>query len=386
MKTLAKNLVDKYLDWKSFKTENPVLIIESDDWGSLRTKDRQCKEKLNKISPLISKDRYVQLDSIATKEDLENLFDVLHSVKDRNGKPACITANVCTANPDFKKIKGSKFENFYYNSFTETLEEYSKDKSLLSIWKEGQNEGVFMPQLHGREHVHALAWLEELKEGNEELLKAFDLQSWGIPYTAIKQQRRANLQASLDIYGLEGEKEFQAKWLRDSVKIFDKAFGFKASSFIAPTYVWHSRIYEELEEIGILSLQGIKLQYMPSRKNGDLYNRIPHYTGQLSKKNNIRFTCRNAFFEPFSKAYKNISSEDDMVKITLSAVDKAIKLKKPAIIGTHRVNFIGRLSEKNRDNNLKALRSILREIVEKYPNVEFLHSGELSKKMKNDTP
>jgi hypothetical protein len=384
MRGWIKKGIDTYLDFRSFKTEYPIVIIESDDWGSLRTKDKRSRDKLNLINTKIKNDSYSQLDSIATQEDLELLFEVLHSVKDRNGNPARITANVCTANPDFEAIRVSHYKEFFYKPFTKALEEYSQNSSLFKIWQKGIEEKVFAPQLHGREHVHGLAWLEELRAGNKDLLKAFELETWGITYKALKTQRRSNLQASLDLYGLENEIEFQNKWINDSLEIFKDAFGFGAKSFIAPAYIWHSDIYTSLQKGGINALQGIKLQYKPAINSKQLYHRIPHYTGQKTKHTGIFYTARNAFFEPLSKEYNVPPTEAEMLKITMNSVNKAIQSKKPVIIGSHRINFVGRLSEKYRDDNLKSLKSILHKIVEVYPDVEFMDSGQLSKIIKND--
>jgi len=384
MKELFKKTIDKYLDFKSFKSTHPIVVIESDDWGSLRTKNLRYREKLNSINPAVEKDVYVQYDSITTQDDLELLYDVLSTVKDRNGNPACITANVCTANPDFDTIKDNQFQKYAYKPFTKTLEEFSTQESLFKIWKKGIENKVFKPQLHGREHLHALGWLAELRAGNKNLLKAFELMTWGIPYKAKLFQRRPNLQASLDIYGFENEVEFQKIWITDSIKIFKEAFGFDPKSFIAPAYIWHSEIYETLEKARINSLQGIKLQYKPVKNANKLYKRIPHYLGQKVENHGIFYTSRNAFFEPLSKEFMEPPSVEDMVKITMNSVNRAIKLKKPVIIGSHRINFVGRLSKKYRDNNLKSLKAVLHDIVESYPDVEFMDSGQLSKLIKND--
>lgn len=401
MRDLIKKGIDAYLDFKSFKTKRLIVVIESDDWGSLRTKDIATRYQLNTISKAVEKDVYTQLDSIATQEDLEMLFEVLDSVKDRNGNPACLTANVCTANPDFQAIKDADFEQFYYKPFVQTLEEYSNGQSLFETWKEGEESGVFKPQLHGREHVHALAWLEELKTGNKELLKAFDLETWGIPYSSQLVQRRNNLQAALDYYGLDSENVFQKQWLLDSIDIFQTAFGCLPKSFIPPAYIWHKDLLKLLKQTSIQSVQGIKLQYEPllmseisNRKQRNLedinqskrgfeilssyYKRKPHYTGQIDKHSNIVYTTRNAFFEPHSADSSKISSDGDFIQIAMRGIDKAIKAKKPVIIGSHRINYIGRLNQKQRDRNLKILQQILKQIVKKYPDVEFMDSGQLA--------
>ena len=90
MHYLVRKGIDTYLDYKSFFSNRQLLIIESDDWGSLRTKNKQILDKLNAISPAVKGDRFTQLDSIADADDLSALFEALSSVKDFNGNPACI--------------------------------------------------------------------------------------------------------------------------------------------------------------------------------------------------------------------------------------------------------------------------------------------------------
>lgn len=406
MRGWIKKGINLYLDFKSFKTSHPVVVIESDDWGSLRTKDKSVRHQLNALSPTIKEDPYTQLDSIATQEDLEALFDVLHSVKDRNGNPACMTANVCTANPDFEAIKNDNFERFHYVPFTKTLEDYSENISLFELWGQGRKSGVFKPQLHGREHVHALAWLAELKAGNKDLLKAFELETWGIHYRSRLNQRRNNLQAALDYYDLDNENRFHKQWVLDSIDIFKKAFEVLPKSFIPPAYVWHSDLLKILKQTSIQSIQGIKLQYEPIiqpdnainkmkkiedqnyKKRGLeilslYYNRKPHYIGQKDKSGLI-YTTRNAFFEPYSSNYDLTHTNQDWVKSTMLEVEKAIQQNKPVIIGSHRINYIGRLNEKHRNQNLKILQSILKQIVRKYPEVEFMDSGQLADRLSNN--
>lgn len=372
MHHLVRKGIDTYLDYKSFSSNRQLLIIESDDWGSLRTKNKTILKHLNVISSAVKKDSYTQLDSIASAEDLLALFDVLNSVKDFKGNPASLTANVCTANPNFDAIKATSFQEFYYKPFTETLDEYSSNKKLLNLWKEGEHQNLFMPQLHGREHVHAPMWLAELRAGNKDLLKAFELESFGISYIPLLFKKRKNLQAALDRYHLNGELGFQKEWIKDSAQIFKNTFGYESKSFIAPAYTWHKDLHKDLAQAHVKTLQGIKLQYEPKNKLSSHYNRKLHYTGEFDKNSGLTYTTRNAFFEPAS------APDKDWVGATLKGVDDAFKNNKPAIIGSHRINFIGRLNEKNRTNNLSMLKTILNKIVLKYPKVEFISSAELA--------
>jgi hypothetical protein len=89
--------------------------------GRVRTKDRSTLLRLNEISSAVSDEPFTQLDSIARADDLAALFEVLNSVRVAKENPACITAIICIANPDFEAIKAANFEEFYYKPFTKTL-------------------------------------------------------------------------------------------------------------------------------------------------------------------------------------------------------------------------------------------------------------------------
>ena len=127
-----------------------------------------------------------------------------------------------------------------------------------------------------------------------------------------------------------------------------------------------------MADSGIKTLQGIKLQYQPRNKSKTDYKRKPHYTGEIDKKSGLIYTTRNAFFEPHS------APDKDWIDICLTGVKNAFDNNLPAIIGSHRINFIGRLDEKHRDRNLKMLKEILKQIKIKYPNVQFIDSGQFA--------
>lgn len=63
---------------------------------------------------------------------------------------------------------------------------------------------------------------------------------------------------------------------------------------------------------------------------------------------------------------------NDSVAAALRDISIAFKYHKPAIISSHRVNFVSGKSEKNRDDGLKDLRMLLAEIIKQWPTVEFL--------------
>jgi hypothetical protein len=69
---------------------------------------------------------YNKYDTIACKEDFQQLFEVLKSVKDKNGASAKMKAVSLVMNPNFLKIKTDNFQNYYYELSTKKLRRYGK--------------------------------------------------------------------------------------------------------------------------------------------------------------------------------------------------------------------------------------------------------------------
>lgn len=368
--SLKSILVKEYVGFKSWKSKQRIVVFESDDWGSERTRDKDTVKQLMNLGDGYKPDRFSLLDSIATVEDLSMLFEVLTSVKDSNGSATKLTANVCTANPDFVKIAESDFQHFYYEPFYETILRRNNGQKILELWKTGISEEIFIPQLHGREHVHALAWLNELRNNNVWLRKAFEHNCWGINYNARGKHGRRNVMASLDVYGYEGEFEFQNNWILESAKLFEDYFGYKSQTFIPPAYTWHSRILPVLKEAGINAVQGITFQYEPTGKLHKKYRTKLNLLGARDVFGIYRIT-RNAYFEPASAPSK------DWVNDCLASVNSVFSKNIPAVIGSHRINYIGSLNADNRDANLKSLSDLLKQIVKHWPDVVFMSSNQL---------
>ena len=104
-----------------WRTDRHLVVIESDDWGSIRMPSKTVYDEFLRHGVRVDRDPYCKYDSLATSSDLERLFEVLCSVKDKNGNPAIITANTLSANPVFEKIEASGYKEYYYEPFTVTL-------------------------------------------------------------------------------------------------------------------------------------------------------------------------------------------------------------------------------------------------------------------------
>jgi hypothetical protein len=122
-------------------------------------------------------------------------------------------------------------------------------------------------------------------------------------------------------------------------------------------------------------LQGSSSQRLPSNF-GDPIKTQRHFTGTKSS-NGLYYLVRNASFEP-SLLANNLAVESCLKEISTSFL-----WGKPAIITTHRVNYMGGIDAQNRTNSLRLLEKLIQEIQKKWPEVEFMSTVQLGVFIKN---
>lgn len=363
--SLSRNITNA----RGWRTNRKIVVIESDDWGAIRMPNIDVNRVYEKLGYSINKNPYCKFDTLASSEDLEALFDTLSKFKDKDGNSVVMTLNTVVGNPAFKKIEDSKFEEYFFEPFTDTLKHYFPKENVFDLWRQGINSGLIQPQYHGREHVNVPLWLEELKRNNKPLTDAFHLNFWGIPED-IYEPLRLNIQASYDSDKKE-HLDFYKTSIREGLELFKNIFGFNSKTFIANNYTWPSSLNEELHENSVKGLQGMKYQKLPIDNVRGIREKNEVFTGKTNSFGQT-YTVRNCIFEP-----SHFNANFDNVGKCLSQIQQAFFFKKPAIITSHRLNYIGSLHEKNRTTNLEYLNSMLQSITKKWPEVEFLSSDQL---------
>jgi hypothetical protein len=365
LKQSVINNIQNVLGWK---TKRKIVVIESDDWGSIRMPSKEVYELLRKARIRVDEDPYNKYDSFADEEDLTRLFEVLSVIKDINGNNPVITANCIMANPDFDKIKASNFQEYHFELFTETLKRYPHHSNSFELWKDGIAKKLIFPQSHGREHLNVKHWMKALNENSTETRLAFDHKFFGIS-TNSSGELRSSYMAALDLDNDEEINDLKII-VDEGLNLFEQVFGFRSFSFIAPCYTWSSRMEPLLYESGIKYLKGNFIQAEPAYSTDRRYKRRYHYMGQRND-NRQYYLIRNCFFEPSQK------ENFDWVNYCLKGIDNAFRWNKPASISMHRLNFIGFIDPSNRDRNLPKLKKLLSEIIKRYPDVEFMNSAQL---------
>lgn len=328
---------------------------------------KQSYERLLQKNYPVDKNEYNRFDSLESNDDLELLYEVLQSVKDKNNNPAIITGNNIVANPNFDKMRDGNFQEYHYEPFTETLSRYSGRSRVMELYREGISKKIFTPQLHGREHINLANWLQALQEGRKDALDAFNENM----FTVAKSERPNCRNEYLDSFGTFTTAALASldKILKEGADLFEQVWGFRSVSVIAPCYTWHPDAEKYFFENGIRYMQGGRVQKIPKiHGQGILYKR--HFTGQVNKMGQV-YLVRNAFFEPSTNATL------DWVNNCLDEIKNAFFWGKPAIISVHRLNFIGSIDPQNRAKNLRLFKQLLSSIVTQWPEAEFMSSDQL---------
>lgn len=360
-------LRNHFLNIKGPAINGQVIVIESDDWGSIRIPSRSSYNRLKGKGIDLDSNPYNHFDALETGEDLQALFETLSPFKDYKGNAPILTANVIVANPDFEKIRAAEFRKYHYEYFTETYKRNSSTDSSWKVFQEGINYKYLKPQFHGREHVNVLRWLKMLQEYDRQFLDAFDEGVFSIDHK-FGAGKRNNLMATLD-YDTDDEREFAYDQLRDGINIFEQIFRSRSDSFIAPCNVWDLASEQILAQHGVKFIQGFLGQLIPT-PGLNSYITKKRSTGSKSENGQI-YLVRNAYFEP------STLPSYDWIGNCLKKVQAAFFWGKPAIISMHRLNVIGTIFPENRSKNLLMLSQLLKEILKKWPEVEFLSSDQL---------
>lgn len=366
-----KQLLVKHLsNLPGWRTKRKIVVIESDDWGSIRMPSLKIFRHLQDAGLNVAGGdslRYNQNDTLADAEDLDALYTTLQTITRKYGKKPVFTAVSLVANPDFAKIETSNFQEYYYEPFLQTLDRYGK-KDAFNLWQQGVKEHLFVPEFHGREHLNVAQWMRTLQQEEKDTRKAFDYGCWGFkPKNGNTYQAAFYVDKPTDI-------QMQQSAIQEGLQLFQDIHGYQAQLFVPPNGPINNSLEAIAAEGGIQYMSTPKVQ----RESLGHGKTTKHYRW-LGKRNQYEqlYLTRNAFFEPSQKG-------KDWVSSCLQEIDIAFTWRKPAVISSHRVNYIGGLQEKNRREGLQALLELLSTICTKWPDVEFMTSTELGDLISNE--
>lgn len=358
-------------------TNRKILVIESDDWGSVRIKDKAAYNSLKNKGLNVDRIHYDSVESMESNKDLELLFDLLQSFKDKNGKHPVFTPMCIMGNPDFEKIQESDYQEYFFQPLQETLEESPKSDRVLELWRQGFNQNIFVPEIHGREHINVRRYMKILQshEGKEGLRYALTHHSVGP--SAFNGLAYPNYLGALHPEAKDEIPDLH-QYILEAGNLFHHYLGYKPRVFIAPNAEEPKELESSLKQIGVQYLTRSKKRVYPL---GD--GQFAKEWNFIGKKNEFDQVIinRNAFFEPV--CFGEHEYITDWVDSCLKEIKIAYRWNKPAVISSHRVNYVGSIRPENREKGLTELKSLLSAVLKRWPDVEFMSSYELGELIRN---
>ena len=369
-KRRISDYVKNALGWR---TSRRLVAFAVDDYASVRTASPKAWEHLDSAGLGVS-NQMDRFDAVETRDDLAALFEVLASVQDSRGRPAVFTAYALSANPDFEKIHADG-GRYHFESVPRTFERLAAEQAeayegTWSLWQEGMAKGLIRPQFHGREHFNIELLEKKLAAQAPDLLANLECSSMA----GIGREPTMPGVGFTEAFGLNDKASLSAhtQILEEGLNLFEQVWGFRSETFTPPAQKLHPSLYPVAEAGGVVS---IDKPLRCSRPMGDgtsqrEVNRSGRQKGQghVTVVRNVVFEpCKDMGFEPVSRALEQIQA--------------AFFWGRPAIISSHRVNFGGHLDEANRRRGLEALSLLLKGLVARWPEVEFLSVDQLVREM-----
>jgi hypothetical protein len=214
--------------------------------------------------------------------------------------------------------------------------------------------------------LNVAEWVRSLQNSDETNRLAFDHGFWGLRLGKDDRSRISSFQAAFDLYDPE-DLQVHEQSIKEGLQMFESIFGYKATFFVPPNGPFNNSLEKTAAECDIRYMSKAKLQIEPlgEGKTRTIY----HKPGSRNEHGQITLT-RNCVFEPSEEG-------KDWVDSCLSDIKIAFRMHKPAVISTHRVNYIGALDENNRTRGLKQLDELLSAVTKNWPDVEFITSDQL---------
>ncbi len=348
-----------------FRTTTKALVFESDDWGLDKISSQEAFDDLT-ARGAIDPDNPFYKSGRETVIDMDMLYDVLAQFRDQDGRSPVFTTNFILANPDYEAIERSGYGEYSWIAIDDVNRKPSQ-APLLPKYKEGIERRLIYPQYHGRDHFSTEAWLRAISEGDPVTLA-------GLSRHVVLMDRCRPLPGEYSEVGPDGLRGLPRASIdrktEAGTRIFERTFGFRSWTSIAPFYLWCDAVEASLHQHGVRCMQAAGHRVLPDNQANTPNSGRGILGGQ--SPTGMAYLVRNSRFEP---------SQDGEAAIAdcLSRIASAFAAGYPAVIDTHRINYVGVIDPAMRDANLRALRTLLNEILRWFPDVCFLTSEELAR-------
>lgn len=343
-----------------FYFDRPIVMLQSDDWGRAGLRDHEGLEQLSAAGLALGEKPY-DFYTLETAEDLAALRAVLRRHRDSAGRSPRLEMNFIVANLDLEKMAAKEFQRLHLLPLAEGLPAGWNRPGLLQAYREGVQEGLFFPALHGTTHFCSAAvgrYIGDARDRGQLLRTLWKAGTpyiyWRMPWVGYEYW---------DSEPAPDDRFLPAATQRDligeAVGAFAKLFSTLPRSACAPGYRANRDTYRAWAQFGIRVAQ-----------NGPGIPIPPHFDDH-----GILQLYRTVEFEP---ALNPAFALDACLCDAEACFARGI----PAIVSAHSINFHSSVQE-FRGPTLRLLDEFLTALQSAHPDLLYLQGEELYQLVRN---
>lgn len=327
--------------WREPVLRDPVLIIESDDWGPGPASDAQI---------------------------LEQLATMLARHRDAHGHPAVMTLGMLLAVADTDRIREAGGREYFAARLSE-----ARFSAILSAIRRGMASGVFSPQLHGMEHYWPAALMKAA--GQQPAVHDWLVQD-SIP-------RHEDLPPQLQSRWIDGSQLPSqplaageiARCAKGEARAFQDVFGIRPAVAVPPTFLWTELTEASWAAAGVRVVVTPGRRYFARNAEGGLVAAGGRLHNGERGTGGVMYLVRDDYFEP---------ALGHRAEGILAALERKAALGRPVLVETHRFNFTGSLAQK--DESLSETARLLQAAVQRFSRLRFMSTTELADSIARQDP
>jgi hypothetical protein len=339
---------------EGFRFDRPIILLQSDDWGRAGLRDRVGLDELASAG-LVLGERPYDFYTLETAQDLAALRSVLSNHRDSAGRSPILEMNFVVANLNLEKMSAEGFQRIDLLPLSDGVPAGWNRPGLFEAYREGIQEGLFRPALHGTTHFCRAAVERHLTDSGERGTLLRKLWHAGTPYIHWRMPwigyEYWDPEAAPDDQFLPATT--QRDLIGEAVGGFVKLFSTLPRSACAPGYRANDDTHRAWAQIGIRVAQ-----------NGPGADFPPHFD-----HHGILQLYRTVEFEP---AVAPVFSLEACIRSAETCFERKI----PAIVSVHSVNFHSSVQD-FRSRTLELLDRFFRALRSTHPDLLYLHSGDL---------
>lgn|SRR5574337_19162 len=318
--------------WREPVLVCPVVIFESDDWGTGPPADA-C-----------------MLGRIAAH---------LASVCDTTGRSAVMTLGVVSGRPHGSAILASGFSGYSRR----TLDE-SAFAPIVAIMREGCDAGVFTLQWHGLEHFWPDSLVARARRDQQ-------LQRWLTDPEPRSETLSSALQSRwVDTSELPSrplERSQIESAVAEEAAVLARVFGRVPSVAVPNTFVWNDDVEHAWCRAGVSCIVTPGRRFEGRDESGTLAQPTRTIRNGDRSAGGAVYVVRDDYFEP---------NRGHRAEQVWQAVATKRRLGRPALLETHRENFIA--APETASASLAELKRALDGLIKRHPDVRFMSTAELA--------